>query len=386
MRAPAVSSLQRSAATFQPQARVQPPQPAPSGISGADDVVGRMVEMVNDVTGGGGGHVQIRLSNFFDAVFHKHSRAELEEAFSCGTPRTTPPLSAAPREWPHPWVYSRVFLMLFLTFLVLLALCAIFDNPVGYPGLMFVAALMVPFSVTVFFFETNIPRNVSLPRVMEIFFLGGALSLAYPVELIIPGGGSGAVVPSLITGLTEEIAKVALVALFLNGTKDARGMKARNPILSGMLIGSAVGAGFSVYETAGYIFYNGFYQSLTDGSNVMAGMLAVTWVRALTAIGGHVAWAAIEGGALALCDEGRGFRAEHLCSKRFMPFFFICVVLHGVWDMDIPVIDAVSFLGLYPSTVLLIAAVWVVVFSLMHRGIAQVSALAAGAPSYPSRS
>lgn len=268
----------------------------------AGNAASKVVDKINELAGGSD-HVELKFGNFFDAIFKKHQKGEADELFICGTPSTTPSLAHVTREWPHPWVYSRVFLILLISLVGLYVLTAVFDNPIGYPGLMFVGALFAPFTVIMFFFETNISRNMSFVRVIEVFFIGGVFSILciYPLGALLPGGDTVDVVPSLITGITEEVAKALLVAFFLSR------FGGRHYVLTGLLIGAAVGAGFAVFETAGYIFV-GFASSGTEG---MTGTLVS---RALVAAGGHVAWAAAEGGALALCDDGAGFKLEHLWS------------------------------------------------------------------------
>lgn len=357
------------------------------------------VDKINEFAGGSD-HVELKFGYFFDSVFKHHTREEAEELFSCGGPKTTPALKDVYKEWPHPWLYARVFAVLLLTFGGLYVLSSTFKNPNGFPGLMFVGALMVPFATAVFFFETNAPRNLSFAYVVEIFFIGGVFSILciYPLGKIFPGSDAGEFIPAMLTGIIEELAKVALVAFFMSRTKG------RNYILSGLLIGAAVGAGFAVFETAGYIFYQGFWQNLEsiyNSSKSMASseqmniliqsMLDITWTRAVLSIGGHVAWAATEGGALALCDEGSGFKLEHLFSQKFLPFLIATIVLHGIWD-TISSIDVHEVFGIpfyYIKIVAIILIIWVVLFVLLHRGIAQVNELseqaAAASDSAPAR-
>lgn len=338
-----------------------------------DNVVGKINEMA-----GGSDHVELTFSNFFDAVPKRHEKGEMDRLFACGTPETTPPLSRVSSAWPHPWVYSRVFAVLLVTFLGLWLLSSFFQNPIGYPGFMFVGALMVPFAVVIFFFETNAFRNLGLIRVLEIFFVGGVLSILciYPLSLVFPGSGTGDLGPAMITGIVEELAKAAVVALFFKLTGG------RHYVLTGLLIGAAVGAGFAVFETAGYIF--GELLESVDLVTGFANMAELAGLRAWLAPGGHVAWAAVEGGALALCDKGRGFELEHLASKTFIPFLLIPIVLHGLWDTNVPLLDQIAVpLFVTLKYVLLIAAIWVVLLVLLHRGLAQVNELsrAAGAPT-----
>lgn len=352
--------------------------PSPGARRSNTNVVDSVVDRLNEMAGGTD-HVELTFSNFIDAVPKRHERDEMDRLFACGTPETTPPLSRVSSAWPHPWVYSRVFAVLLVTFLGLWLLSSFFQNPIGYPGFMFVGALMVPFAVVVFFFETNAFRNLGLIRVLEIFFVGGVLSILciYPLSLIFPGGGAGDLGPAMITGIVEELAKAAVVALFFKLTGG------RHYVLTGLLIGAAVGAGFAVFETAGYIF--GELLEPVDLVTGFANMAELAGLRAWLAPGGHVAWAAVEGGALALCDKGQGFELGHLASKTFFPFLLIPIVLHGLWD-TLPLVPfdlvSVPLLGTLKYA-LLIAAIWVVLLVLLHRGLAQVNELsrAAGAPT-----
>lgn len=272
------------------------------------------------------------------------------------------------------------------------------------PGLMFVGALMVPFAVVILFFETNALRNLSIVRVIEIFFAGGVLSLVVTLFLfsVVPGTGTGDFVPSMLVGVVEELGKAAAVAYFMSRTRG------RNHILSGLLIGAAVGAGFAVFETAGYIFrsFVGYMMTImqyvvdqgittdmgeviqygmTDGFQTgFDGMMVTLVQRAVLAVGGHVAWAAVEGGALALCDNGDGFDTKHLTDMRFVSYLAVCIVLHGIWDMTVPILgDSTVVLPLVnsPKYLLLIVAIWITLFILLHRGLAQINALTESKPS-----
>ena len=381
------------------------PEPRQGGTKGAAQaagrIVGRAADTINEMTGGTG-HVDLKARNLVDAVFKKHGRGEADELFICGTPATTPALKDVTGEWPHPWLYSRVFLVLLAAFAGMYFIFYFTQNNNMLPGIMFVGALMVPFAVVVLLFETNALRNISLARVLEMFFVGGVLSLVVTIFLfsVVPGTGTGDLVPAVLTGVVEELGKTAAVAYLLSKTRG------RNFILSGILIGAAVGAGFAVFETAGYIFSTFMrYVMLIMQSVVEQGisanideiiqygmtvgyqagfdnMMATLVMRAVLAVGGHVVWAAVEGGALALCDEGKGFSTAHLTDGRFLFYLVACIVLHGIWDMTIPQLDiALAYLPVIgsPKYLLLILGVWVLLLVLMNRGFAQVNALSAEA-------
>lgn len=104
-------------------------------------------------------------------------------------------------------------------------------------------------------------------------------------------------------------------------------------ILNGLLIGSAVGAGFAVFESAGYAFqalwYGNSYSSMVNAINI----------RAILSSGGHVVWAAITGAALMIALGGKIFTWNAIKNKKFVRLFIIPVILHSVWDMPIPAIQ-----------------------------------------------
>ena len=173
-------------------------------------------------------------------------------------------------------------------------------------------------------------------------------------------------------------------------------LSSRN-VLNGLLIGATVGAGFATFESAGYAFYNflmsfvsSFFENLiysgldeaaAMGAAFNAGftpMMVVIVLRGILAIGGHVAWAACEGAALALSEGDEGFELRQLADRRFLVIALISVVLHGIWDMDMPVIDSITIpvVGVPVRYLLLIVAIWLVVAVMLHRGLAQINLLA----------
>lgn len=361
---------------------------------------GQILDAV-DHAAGGSGHVDIRLANFFDAVFRRHSKGEADTLFACGSPATTPALANVSRVWPHPWLFSRVFLVLLIATLGLWMLSSFFGNPNGYPGLIFVSSLLAPFTVVIFFFETNVPRNLGIARVIEIFFVGGVLSLLciYPLGAIFPESGTGGLGPALTTGVIEELAKVIVTALFV------RRIGGRNFILTGMLVGAAVGAGFDAFETAGYVFSSytaanqvsllrdlqgagvsasAVIQSLSDGipyryPQDFQALMDQVLGRMPTGFCTHVTWAAVTGGALGLASNGQRLELSQLSSARFWGFLLVSIVLHGLWDAYVPVLDDYALFGFTLGQILYALIIWVVVFVLLHRGVAQMNQLAAEA-------
>ncbi len=323
-------------------------QPAGKGIGEqAKEQFSSLVDSVNHLTGGTD-HVELRMSELFSNVLGTHSKQEAEAIFIAGTATTTPPESEISTAWPRPWLYSRVFVVLAVTFGVLLFMSQHFGNPLVYPGAVFLGALCVPFSLLVFFFEVNAPRNISIFSIVTIFFIGGVISLLMTLVLYQVVGirdltnGS-----AFLVGIVEELGKIIVVAYFL---KDAP----TKYILNGLLIGAAVGAGFAVFETAGYI-------NMTKDVDVL-------YLRGITSLGTHTAWTALAGAALAMVKKDSPLTTDHLTNVKFLQFLAIAIVLHGVWDMpasndfSIPVVQFA-----------LIAVVWLFLLVMIHAGLRQIS-------------
>ncbi|MDT6979629.1 PrsW family glutamic-type intramembrane protease [Levilactobacillus zymae] len=304
------------------------------------------------------GAVKVNLKDLFSAVFQHHTKAEAESVFIAGTEDTTPALDSLSDAWVKPWLFSRILVGFLLAFMALLFMAVEFQNPNAIPGLILVGAFAVPVSGLVFFFEANAFQDISLYEVMRVFFIGGIFALIATLFLYqfisfsqtSQMTGMLTLGDSLSIGVVEEVGKLLITCYFINQLHIKH-------ILGGMLIGAAVGAGFAAFETAGYIYRAG---------NLL---VEVAILRGWSAIGGHLVWAAIAGGAVMVVKRAKPLRLTHLFDTRFLVFFGIAILLHAAWDWDIGII------GPYFKLLLLIIAAWVVVFVLMNAGLKEVSHL-----------
>jgi len=172
-----------------------------------------------------------------------------------------------------------------------------FGNPNAIPGLILVGAFAVPFSWLVFFFEANAFKDISLFEVVKIFFIGGIFSLIVTLFLYqlvsfsqtSQMTGMLTLSDSLAIGVVEELGKLLINSYFISRLNAQH-------ILDGLLIGAVVGAGFAAFETAGYIYGAGNQ------------LVEVAVLRGWSAIGGHLVWAAIAGGAIMVVKRTQPFR------------------------------------------------------------------------------
>lgn len=324
-----------------------------------------LAEKMN-VMSGGEGSVELRFKDFFSNVFVKHTQDEADEIFICGTASTTPRQEAISTEWPKPWLYSRVALVMGVTYLFLYFCCQVFRNMNAFPGLIVIGSFAVPVSLLIFFFEVNAPRNISFASVIAVFFIGGTASLVVTLFLFtLSPYFEDAYIDAILTGIIEELGKMIIVGICIKRNRQS------HFILNGMLYGAAVGAGFAAFESAGYALRFGI---TSDGGFILSEVIHTIYLRAILSPGGHVAWAAITGAAFMIIKKDREFSWNLLKEKSFWMIFIWPIGMHAIWDM--PVIGI--YIGPIPIVhILLIAVAWIMIVVLLNRGLSQINHLQA---------
>lgn len=301
------------------------------------------------------GSINVNLKDVFSDVFKKHTKEEAEHLFISGTSTTTPEEANISTSWPRPWLFSRVFFVLALTFVFLYISAIYFQNNNAIPGLNFIGSFAVPFALLIFFWEMNAPRNISFYEVVKMLFIGGAASLVttlflylfFPIYDI-------TMTSAVIIGVLEEVGKLAIIAYFV---------KKLNPkfILNGLLIGATIGAGFAAFESAGYANEIGLMYGEFE-------MISIIFLRGWMSIGTHVVWSAIAGAALVYVKGNHPLVQAHFFDANFLKLFLVPVILHAVWDMPLYVLQQFYFMY-----VILIVVAWVFIFTLIHAGLKQIS-------------
>jgi protease PrsW len=295
--------------------------------------------------------------------------SHIEDLFIVGTETTTPPLAAIPSGWPTPRVFWRIFFSAVATYLLLLFGLRQFGNTNFLPGMIVIGSFVVPLSIVMLFFELNVPRNVSIYQVGKMTLLGGALSLVVTmfVGAVIPSG-VGNVFMAMLTGVVEELGK-GLVLLIIVGVVRYRFQ------LNGLLFGAAVGAGFAGFESAGYAFNLSLDAALKTQllEAVTSSATGSILLRGLLAPGGHVIWTAMVASALWKVRGERPFQVSMLFHPVVIRRFLVAVVLHGLWDTDVPLIPTILW------CVLLIIVGWYIVFGILKQALAEVEEAKAAA-------
>ena len=323
------------------------------------------------------GKLDLHLRDMVSGVLKHHTAEEAEELFICGTSKTTPAESEILTEWPKPWLYSRVFVLLMIVYFALTLMWKNMGNPYALMNIPYIGTLIAPITILVFFFETNVPRNVSMIKTFKVFFVGGVASLFFTLMLfgIAPNSDISNISGAVVVGIVEEIGKIGICAYFISKHKG------KLYLLNGILYGGAVGAGFAVFESVGYALYFGINEGVLNALQTTGDlnylldffyikMLDIVKLRGFLSPGGHIAWAAVQGFAIILAMKGAEFGWETLAKSTFLKIVWVPIVLHAFWDS--PLFEQ-NIRMRYCKFIFCIVVIWIVLLTLITKGLHEVS-------------
>lgn len=293
------------------------------------------------------------LKSIFKGVFRRRTAQERIDFFTSGGLKSTPSLEEISTDWPAPWIFIRVLGLSLLMCIGFLGMFSAFGDRAmnAAPGLLFAISFAVPFSVLTLFAEFNVRRNISWYSIIVLVLGGGTLSL---IVTFILNDLSDNPRAAYWAGPIEEVAKL-LVAIFF-----ARKLFLNGQILNGMLCGAAVGAGFAIFETAGYIVNSG------PGSDP----LDIAVIRGILAPFAHVPWSAIMAGAFWLAmKKKRQNNIPSILQPSFWRIAVISIGLHMFWNS--PLLMKSELLALCKYGICAVIC-WSMVFLLLNEGLLQV--------------
>ncbi|MEG0587676.1 MAG: PrsW family glutamic-type intramembrane protease [Akkermansia sp.] len=336
---------------------------------GSYDSGGLIKEVMNTVAGFVGMD-EIKIFNakyFFGDIFRKHQESEIVDFFCSGSKETTPPLNSIVTTWPAPWIFTRTLLLSILLWIGFSWMCNHYLNANTFPGFFFASSFAIPFSFLVLFAELNIRRDIPWYTILKMLLGGGLIALIFTCIFNVQTNNPQ---DAYWAGPIEESAKllatIVIARKYLNGN-----------ILSGVLCGAAIGAGFAIFETAGYIFTRGYGQSLEliasnhneSISSILqkfmniAGDTAI-WRGCLSPFC-HIVWTAIIAGALWRIIGTARFSPSMLKQGKFLRIAIIPVLLHMFWNSNLLADNVYKY-----AICGLIA--WSLVMLLINEGITQV--------------
>ena len=324
--------------------------------------------------------------DIFADTFKPHTKEQRAALLTKGIGNNIPAPSQMLKQWQKPWLFFWIGIVGIVISVFSLISWNIFSSSAMGVVLFMIPAFVMPLTALIFYWEMDITGSISIFETLLMMLLGGLLSLTVTgilrVILTLPDAAY------ILGPLPEEIAKFAIVWILLSRRKYNYG-------LQGILIGGAVGVGFSAMESAGYA-WDAFEYALAAANQAGLGAYTQTFVtqkvtntiiiRGFLAIGGHVVWAALYGGALGLL-KGRGkMRAGFLGDPSVIMTFSGAVLLHTLWNLD-----SDAFVGVFPASIvnfiskldrlfivniLLTIAGWMLLFFIMRKCIRQAVAVA----------
>lgn len=261
---------------------------------------------------------KITLMDLLSGVKEKHTNRDVENALLAGTSIDSAYTeSTMLQKWKAPWLYLRVLGIGLIFSLILIVLTAITGNiAVSLLYVMF-CSCVVPVSLMFFFWEMNVPRNISIFHLMLCFFAGGLFSIASSLLLFNVFNISA----SFLAPIPEEPGKLAislLVLCYIGRNKKIYGM-------TGLVIGAAVGAGFAAFENAQYVYGN-FY--------TFEASLNTLLTRSLCNLSSHVLFCAPYVTVAALNMQNNKFNMNFFKGKNFWKIFGFSCLMHVLWNFS----------------------------------------------------
>ena len=193
--------------------------------------------------------------DIFSDSLKKHSRQDMEYAMIAGTSMDSATESNMLQKWRKPWLFGRILLgglaISALIFAVVYVCVQLFGiSHIAALNLLFVVIppLVVPFALMIFFWELNVPRNISIYQLLGYFMVGGMLSILATliVDIVAPQGGA------VLAPFSEEPGKLIAVLILIKLFGSNKNRKVYG--ITGLVIGAAVGAGFGGFESAQYAY------------------------------------------------------------------------------------------------------------------------------------
>jgi RsiW-degrading membrane proteinase PrsW (M82 family) len=184
------------------------------------------------------------------------------------------------------------------------------------PSWLFIGAAVVPVTFTTFVSGLERRHDLSFAQIVTAAALGGVIGTVVAGSLEFETIRTMGSLPTLLIGLIEESAKLAVPAVLLAWRRPRP--------LDGVVLGVAVGSGFAALETMGYAF-----SELVGSGGHLESVTQLLVLRSVTAPGGHAAWTGL---ACAALFAIRSSKRRWVGWARFFIVFACVIVLHATWD------------------------------------------------------
>ena len=255
---------------------------------------------------------RIGLKELFSQAFRRHARGA---AFQALTRQPVSPAEALER-WQKPWLFVRMLGILFL--LTVLNVVAwdyrVATTSTAYVYAYFWACCVIPFTLMLFLWELDMFTGFSVFETFGLALAGGVscLVVSLPIQNALAAAGCGM---ALRTFADHVILLLMAVALMSFGRKRMYG-------LSGMVMGAAIGAGFTVLQ----LFRDAVLQSSSASYAFAPGVESF--------FGNYSLWLAASLGALCLRTKGERLKPLDLLDVRFLGLFILGIAENLLQSAD----------------------------------------------------
>lgn len=261
---------------------------------------------------------KITWRDIFSESRRKHTREERDCAMAVGTSLHQVNEANMLQTWHKPWLWypaAKVGLGLIALLFVGYYGCQITLGVVVttlYHLMLIVPPVVVPILIMLFFWELNIPQNISLMELFAYFLGGGILSfIANSAMFLVVTGEEAYLAP-----FREEPSKLAASVVILLILEQVQHKKIYG--LTGLVVGAAVGAGFSGFESISYALEYGIDTEI---------------LRIVLAIGGHMVFSAPFVASLGLAAHKKGrLSADCFIDSGFLAAFATACAIHFAWN------------------------------------------------------
>lgn len=268
---------------------------------------------------------KIGWKDIFSESFVKHTRQDREYAMQAGTIARQVPENRMLSTWSKPWLWWPL-MKAGLALIVLLYLSEWMLGSFFGIGLfvidqmcVIIPPLVIPLIMMIFFWELNIPQNISLGDMGAFYMVGGIVSFAVTgaMYLFVPDG------PAKYASLREEPGKLIASVLILYYIQKYQKKKIYG--LTGLVVGAAVGAAFSGFESMSYALDIATVASLQD-------VMSNQFTRSLYAVSGHVAYCIPYSCAIALNAEDGELKTSSFLNVQVLGAIALSIGLHWIWN------------------------------------------------------
>lgn len=254
-----------------------------------------------------------KITYFFKETFRAHSKEEYKEIFSRGLNDDNSGITGA-----YPWLYVRAFFVLFVLFTINTLIFRLTNNAMITPSLTFLGGITFIVPTIIFIYELYPKRDFSILMMFAVLVCGGTGASLFTQLLYLFVNIENVWLDTVTCATIEEISKTlpAIIAIII--------LNRKNPYEC-FLIAASVGAGFSVIEDMGYIYYYSdkvvkFYSDIEASVALFAG-------RGFSSFCTHIMWTGAVGWAYCKSKEPFG--------SLWLVVLLFSIALHTVWNLPL---------------------------------------------------